>query len=373
MEAPPAGSKRRRSERLRAASSGSLSTSSSSSSLSSSLSSSSSRLAGSAEDSDGNFSDGGLDDGNDSENNDEDSVGGENRQDYTQFAEEEETEEIAQMKLRSLDIDVEEGSINNYKDIRTPMAFACFLGDLPMCIYLYNHGAAGDVTCEDADNTPMSKACNGFNGVSHLHVMKWLFRHGAQGDIRRLNSCGQTVLANCEDVPTMQWLISQGALNDEASINHISRSAVQRNIRERKPKPFVGFLPDRVPKGFFARPKILPELRAWAEEVGCCAPLRAYARGFLLGTVTGAEAPKTAEKATAAAPPPPLMMIGGAGHEGLRELVGEFVGLTKEKLREARNAREVLAHMVALGLGDREELGEDDDDDDDDDGGGDDD
>ena len=114
-------------------------------------------------------------------------------------------------------------------------------------------------------------------------------------------------------------------------------------------------------KGFFARPKILPELRAWAEEVGCCAPLRAYARGFLLGTVTGAEAPKTAEKATAAAPPPPLMMIGGAGHEGLRELVGEFVGLTKEKLREARNAREVLAHMVALGLGDREELGEDED------------
>ena len=49
----------------------------------------------------------------------------------------------------------------DYIDMVTPMMRACFKGELNVCKWLYNHGAAEDISRADIiGNTPMIWACN---------------------------------------------------------------------------------------------------------------------------------------------------------------------------------------------------------------------
>ena len=66
-----------------------------------------------------------------------------------------------------------------------PMARGCYKGELNVCKWLYDNGAAEDITrYDDNDKTPMHWACKG----GHLSVCQWLFEVGAAGDITH-NDC----------------------------------------------------------------------------------------------------------------------------------------------------------------------------------------
>ena len=78
----------------------------------------------------------------------------------------------------------------NGKVPRCPMACACQNGRLDVCRWLFENGAAQDVSRPDSvgSNTPMLVACHG----GHFAVAQWLYSVGAEDDIGRANSKGQT-------------------------------------------------------------------------------------------------------------------------------------------------------------------------------------
>ena len=74
----------------------------------------------------------------------------------------------------------EPGDLRSEKDIdwcmMTPMAQACYKGELNVCKWLYNHGAAEDISRKGNDGwTPMFWACL----YGHLSVCGWLVLNGA--------------------------------------------------------------------------------------------------------------------------------------------------------------------------------------------------
>ena len=71
-----------------------------------------------------------------------------------------------------------------------PMARGCYKGELNVCKWLYDNGAAEDITKANNDGfTPMHGACDG----GHLSVCQWLFEVGAAGDIAKTNDEGYTL------------------------------------------------------------------------------------------------------------------------------------------------------------------------------------
>ena len=70
-----------------------------------------------------------------------------------------------------------------------PIAMSCMKGQLNVCKWCYAHGAAADITKENAyGETPMWIACE----HGHLSVCKWLFEVGATEDITKANNGGYT-------------------------------------------------------------------------------------------------------------------------------------------------------------------------------------
>ena len=70
-----------------------------------------------------------------------------------------------------------------------PLARGCYKGELNVCKWLYDNGAAEDITnANNYGDTPMHKACYG----GHLSVCQWLFEVGAAGDITKTNNIGCT-------------------------------------------------------------------------------------------------------------------------------------------------------------------------------------
>ena len=67
-----------------------------------------------------------------------------------------------------------------------PMARGCFKGELGVCKWLYDNGAATDISRENEGGyTPMHFACFG----GQLLVCKWLFKVGAARDVTRETHC----------------------------------------------------------------------------------------------------------------------------------------------------------------------------------------
>ena len=81
-----------------------------------------------------------------------------------------------------------------------PMARGCYKGELNVCKWLYDNGAAEDITkANNSGFTPMYFACKG----GHLLVCQWLFEVGAAEDITKANIDG--------DTPMNKWLRSPSA------------------------------------------------------------------------------------------------------------------------------------------------------------------
>ena len=78
-------------------------------------------------------------------------------------------------------------TIHNYEWF--PMLTACYEGELGVCKWLHNNGAAADITkAKNTGVTPMYVACQ----EGHLPVCKWLFEVGAAADIIKANNDGTT-------------------------------------------------------------------------------------------------------------------------------------------------------------------------------------
>ena len=81
-----------------------------------------------------------------------------------------------------------------------PLARGCYKGELNVCKWLYDNGAAEDITKANSSrlnmkiwrtynnfgSTPMHRACKG----GHLLVCQWVFEVGAAGDITKTNNYG---------------------------------------------------------------------------------------------------------------------------------------------------------------------------------------
>ena len=73
--------------------------------------------------------------------------------------------------------------------MKCPMAWASQNGELDVCKWLHENGAAADITkANNKGVTPMWTACQ--NG--HLSVCKWLFGVGAAADITKADNNGFT-------------------------------------------------------------------------------------------------------------------------------------------------------------------------------------
>jgi ankyrin repeat protein len=92
----------------------------------------------------------------------------------------------------------------------TPMAHACQRGDLHICEWLYNNGAAADVRTVDSFlSTPMLIACE----YDHLEICDWLYHHGAAQDIFSENMEGYTPFTTCissKKLELINWLYEHG-------------------------------------------------------------------------------------------------------------------------------------------------------------------
>ena len=111
-----------------------------------------------------------------------------------------------------------------------PLARGCYKGELNVCKWLYDNGAAEDITnTDDDDKTPMHWACYG----GHLSVCQWLFEVGAAGDITKTSNCGVTPMhraCNGGHLSVCQWLVLNSALNDPTS-EQVDEAIVQGAVR----------------------------------------------------------------------------------------------------------------------------------------------
>ena len=107
-------------------------------------------------------------------------------------------------------------AIENQRDYdegeTTAIYEACHAGELYVCKYLFDHGAASTIraSCGEDGSTPMSIACE----EGHLDVAQWLFEVGAAEDIRTKNNGGRTpLLSAClgGSLDVVQWLFEVGA------------------------------------------------------------------------------------------------------------------------------------------------------------------
>ena len=92
-----------------------------------------------------------------------------------------------------------------------PMGHACFMGELHICKWLFDNGAADDITrvSDMYDNTPLHLASHG----GHLSVCQWLHKVGAAGDIPKENLFGQTPLLMAlgnGHMAVHKWLLGAG-------------------------------------------------------------------------------------------------------------------------------------------------------------------
>ena len=104
-----------------------------------------------------------------------------------------------------------------------PMARACDEGELGVCKWLYNNGAAADITKATTNEgwTPMLLAS------WNLHICQWLFHVGAAADITRSNCHGETPMwwaCRHGSLSVCKWLFDVGASADVTKADDSGRT-----------------------------------------------------------------------------------------------------------------------------------------------------
>lgn len=93
----------------------------------------------------------------------------------------------------------------------SPMLMLCIPGNLNGIMWLFAHGAFGDVCRSDKSGaTPMHKAC--YKG--NIELADWLLQHGADRTLRARHKCGTTPMFSAfynKRFEMVCWLIRNGA------------------------------------------------------------------------------------------------------------------------------------------------------------------
>ena len=205
-----------------------------------------------------------------------------------------------------------------------PMLDACYEGELGVCKWLHNNGAAADITKANNNGvTPMYIAC--FKG--HLSVCKWLFEVGAAADISKAANNGWTpmmIACDRDELIPCKWLVRVGALNqtdddDEAHDDYFGDGHVDQAIVARE-----------------VLLKHRPALLEWA--LGAIALNHQYCDTVLRGSIIHVDTHQQASPENRCH----LPML----PSGVLERVGRFVGVLME--RQLRNVREFAEVLAAL-------------------------
>ena len=255
-----------------------------------------------------------------------------------------EDEETAREKLEKVGFDPK--NVREVKEVSCPDSFGwwyanpiCYFagaGDLKMCRYLVTRGAStrdsASAEYEDGEVSewfPMLAAAQ--NGMKN--VCEWLYDHGAAGDISRPNSDGDCPLTSAlclwsnpnRDFETAQWLILHSAIPED-----------------KDGKPCASFLYEAfrifgtfVHPGSQNRFNERKRLLQWAETV--CSDHTAFAT-FLHGTFSHIS---DRERSLS-----PAHFLGG--HVGLRRKIADYVGVVVGRnLRTVRGIVEPLTKALA--------------------------
>ena len=204
----------------------------------------------------------------------------------------------------------------------TAMGYFAMEGDLPMMRWLYVNGA--DTRDEDIDwNFPMYRATT----RGDLGVCKWLFQHGAAGDIKRRTSIGDSplrisfVFSNQRDLS--RWLILSGALCKDDESGKLDIEIAWRDLGVRYGRNSSSF-------------KERKALLEWANDLHGA---RTSSLLFLSGALSR---PKHAHRTRQNVYHVQLL----GGKPGIRELIGDYVGFVRG--REARIIRQLTEMLPNL-------------------------
>ena len=191
-----------------------------------------------------------------------------------------------------------------------------------MMRWLYVNGA--DTRDEDVSYWfPVYVAAN----HGRLEICKWLYDHGAAGDIKRRTSIGDSplrisfVFSNQRDLS--QWLILNGVLCKDDESGKLDFGTALQDLGVRYGRNSYSF----------------PERKALLEWANDLHGARTSFLLFLTGTLSG---PKHAHSSRRTVPP--LHFLGG--NPGIRELIGDYVGLVRG--REARIVRQLTEMLPDL-------------------------
>jgi len=105
--------------------------------------------------------------------------------------------------------------------MKCPMAWACQSGELGVCKWLHDNGAAADIRKANstAGATPLHLACQ----EGQLSVCKWLFEVGAAADITKVDNDGVTpmyIACHQGQLSVCKWLFEMGAAADITKANN---------------------------------------------------------------------------------------------------------------------------------------------------------
>ena len=198
----------------------------------------------------------------------------------------------------------------------TPMVYFAQMGDIKMCRYLVSRGASTTNRSEELGLLfPMLMAAQ----EGHLNICMLLYVNGAQNDVRRTEKEGWTpflaAAAYFSQYEVARWLVLQGALCADASSQEIEKYRLY-------PTDYGG---DNNRKRMANLCQLLVE---WAEEV---TQTHSAFVMFLLGTLP--PAPDKKQSRT-------LQCL--SGHPGVRNHIGDFVGLEVTKRTQLGILRSVI-------------------------------
>ena len=238
---------------------------------------------------------------------------------------------------------VSDANVSVYNAIN-PMCYFAMEGDLPMMQWLYVNGADTQDVLLKHLLLMFEAACHG-----HLHVCKWLFRHGCAGDIKRRARSGYTPLSvtfhQSDKRDLNRWLILKGALCKDDDTGDLDIDLMKEDLSQFDNSA-----------GLVER----PELLKWAREqssfdvflMGTLSVLPYSATKLRNELLARIRSEKVVDRLLGNTPPDqypllwddmfvhrvcPLAAFSGKG--GILELIGDYVGIMRG--REARIVRQL--------------------------------